>query len=166
MSRHDIGAWYRRNYPAAPAHNDRAVATLAALGPLYNLRRFGERRSDGGLRPIPGTHGGFMVHLWPGANLATFDWGEMTALTLAAHRHQCRVQLDVVGRHLRLMVHPRKVTGTRMMERHPTLGDLAARALHLDAGVGGERPVLTRVDEIDAVVYTVRIPRPAQQEAS
>lgn len=166
MSRHDISAWYQRNYPDAPAHNERAMATLAALGPLYNLRRFGERRPDGGVRSLDGT-GAIEVHLRGWQPFATHDNGELTSLVLAAHQHQCRVQLDIVGRHMRLLIHPRKPRSKRLMEGHPTLEDLAARAAlreaHRRYGITGQRPEVEWSCAPREVAMAVRIARPATE---
>ena len=165
MSRHDVNEWYRRSYPHAPRHNERAMATLAALGPLYNLRRFGERRLDGGVRTVAGGLA-IEVHLRT-LDMATFDGGELTALVLAAHQYRCRVQLDIVGRHARLMIHPREPAGKRTMSRHPGLEDLAARAALREAhgryGITGQRPDVEWSGAPGEVAMAVRIPRPAEE---
>lgn len=123
----DAAAWYRRTYPAAPTHNARCLATLAAWQPdLRNIVRRGVHQADGGFEEDAA---GVRVRLAPGAALATYDDDGLTRLVLAAHLYACRVELrhEPTGG-TTLTVHPRQHSGKRMHERHPDLPHLAARA--------------------------------------
>ena len=114
--------WYRQNYPSGPSHNERCLAVLGSWQALYNINRTGVRRTDGGFRVCAD---GVEVHLPGGVSMATYDNEGLTRLVLAAHRHQCRVELSCRGRYLVLLVFPRKPGGTAWYDRHPTLADLA-----------------------------------------
>lgn len=117
--------WYRSCYPEGPQHDNRCLAVLGAYTGLYNLPITGRGRLDGGFRQCGD---GVEIHFQPGsATLATFDFSELTALVIAAHRHAVRLEISVQGRHLVMRAHPRSHDGDAFNTRHPTLDDLIAK---------------------------------------
>ncbi len=70
---------------------------------------------------------------------ATFDGSELTRLVLIAHRDSVRFAISGGGfGRMEITVHPRKAqkeTVLRFSERHPTLHDLVASAIEMNAGL-------------------------------
>jgi len=72
------------------------------------------------------------ISLTYGRDLATFDHDKLTALVLAAHKNCVRVEIEPCNpQYLRIVFWPRETDGERIYARHPTLNDLASRALKL-----------------------------------
>ena len=121
------GDWYSRTYPDSPLDEGqrRCLLVLQEWQRLYNIRRFGEFRSDGGFQPCAN---GIEVHLGGRQALSTHDDDGLTRLVLGAHRYCCRVEISMAGRHIVIRVHPRQQGLTDTWRGHPTLADLASRA--------------------------------------
>lgn len=71
------------------------------------------------------TDAGIEVVFYRGSSFSTFDFDEMTRLTLLAHDMRVRVQVHTQGMHLALMLHARDREG-RVSFRHPTIEDALA----------------------------------------
>mgnify|MGYP000609010778 CR=1 FL=1 len=65
--------------------------------------------------------------------LSTYDHDKLTRLVLAAHRHQVRVEIKPCNmQYVRVIFWPRDLDDDSFAAGHPTLADLARRALDED----------------------------------
>ncbi len=114
----DPAAWYRRNFPDGPDHDERCLKVLASIDSLHNLQIIDSdpapmfprpvedwdearrdiametaeyptvRRPDGGFRAR-----GTGIEVWYRASMSTFECSRLTRLVIAAHEHRCRVEI-------------------------------------------------------------------------
>lgn len=115
--------WYRRNFPRSPLTDEqvRCLKVLEAVTGLYNWRRTGERRLDGGFRPCGD---GVEMRMHHG-QFSTTDDDSLTRMVLAAHRLCVRLEIGAFRGMFVLRLHPRDPYGDKWWNRHPSLDDLA-----------------------------------------
>ena len=119
-------ARFRKQYPhdiPTPGHLQAMAAMVDGLGSPWNIPTNWDR-----CQWYRTTRGA--ISLCVGKSLATHDFDRLTALVLAAHKHCVRVEIEPAGpTHLRVTFWPRDRAATDNMSRHPSLEDLANRAL-------------------------------------
>lgn len=120
---------FKRAYPhdiPTPGHLQAMAAIVDGLGSPWNIST-----NWGRCNWYHSAKGAISFHYKHA--LATVDHDSLTRLVLAAHAHCVRVEIEPSNNQgVRIIFWPRSKTEGSLMERQPTLRELAARALRMD----------------------------------
>ena len=120
---------FKQKYPndiPTPGHLQAMAAICEGLGSPWNIPTNWDRANW-----YASTKGAISLFV-RGGRLATFDFDHLTKLVLAAHKNCVRVEIEPANMQgVRVTFWPRDKAEGSMFERHPTLEQLAQRALSM-----------------------------------